>query len=179
MAEFPLIVLLVSVSVPLLTTPPPTLLFPPVSVRLEIVAETLAPTSITRLALLALIVRPAAGPVMVVAPVVSLRANCIPLRVMVWAVLNTVESKLTVSAPAFKLAWPMAQRKLPLLLSSSEFMTVKVLSNCRSSSPSKNSPRLKNRILRRRTFWVARNRANILRSKAKVRNGMMRNSWVS
>ena len=92
------------VTSPALYTPPPTVDFPPVIVRLEIVAEALALIANTLLTLLPLIVTPAAEPVMVVAPVVSLSSSCVPPRVIVWAVLNTVESKLMVSAPAFELA---------------------------------------------------------------------------
>ena len=72
----------------------------------------LAPTSSTRLALLPLIVTPAAGPVMVVAPVVSVSVNCVPPRVMVWDVLNTVESKVMASAPVSELAKLTAWRRL-------------------------------------------------------------------
>ena len=71
LAVLPLRVTLVSVTVPRLSSPPPTpVTVPPVIVSPEIDAVTLALTWNTRLAWLPLTVTPAAGPVIVSVPVV-------------------------------------------------------------------------------------------------------------
>ena len=51
--------------------------------------------------------------------------------------VSKLASKSIVSAPAVEFAWPTAQRRVPALPSSSVLVTVKVDSNCRSSSASK------------------------------------------
>ena len=61
---------------------------PPVMVSPEIVAVTPLSTWNTRPALLPLTVTPAAGPVIVVAPVVSVSSSWPPVRVIVCGVLN-------------------------------------------------------------------------------------------
>ena len=142
-AELPLTVQLVSVAVPtLLNRPPPRVAGggvaadgavgqrgraaivvagrrrwpvaePPVIVSPEIDAVTPASTWNTRLAPLPLTVTPAAGPVIVSVPVVSLSSSWRRLRVIVCGVVNTVGSKLIVSAPPVEFAWPIAQRSVP------------------------------------------------------------------
>src|SRR5262245_22014105 len=160
---------LVSVAVPRLYRPPPTDALPPVIVSPEIGAVT--PPSIwnTRLALLPLIVTPAAGPVIVSVPLVSVSSSWPPLRVIVRAVLNTVGSKLIVFAPAVVFAWPTAQRRLPTLPSSRAFVTVNVAGTLRSSSASRVS-RVRGGTLRT-VRWPGR--ANNLRMQERV---VMRNS---
>ena len=69
---------------------------------------------------------------MVVAP---LRSSSPRVSVIVWGVAKTpVVSKSIVFAPAVVFAWPIAQRSVPVLPSSSVLVTVKVASSVRSSS---------------------------------------------
>src|SRR5262249_60265664 len=56
-------------------------------------------------------VPPAAGPVIVSVPVLSVSSSWPPVRVIVLAVLNTVLSKTIVSSPPFVFAWAMAWRR--------------------------------------------------------------------
>ena len=65
-------------------------MLPPVIVSPEIDAVTLASTWNTRLSPPPLTVTPAAGPVIVCVPVVSLSSSWVPLRVIVCGVLKTV-----------------------------------------------------------------------------------------
>src|SRR5262249_12800459 len=113
LAELPLMVQLVSVAVPRLYRPPPTNALPPVIVSPE--RDAVTPPSIwnTRLALLPLIVTPAAGPVIVSVPLVLLSSSWVPVRVIVCGEANTVGSKVMVEIPAeSKLAKAMASRRL-------------------------------------------------------------------
>ena len=70
----------------------------------EIDAVTPLSTWNTRLALPPLTVTPAAGPVIVVGPVVSLSSSWLPVRVIVCGVAKTVGSKVIVSVPPTD--WP-------------------------------------------------------------------------
>ena len=83
MTELPLMVQSVSVAVPLLYRPPPPLAVPPLIVSPEKDAVTPASTWNTRLSPPPLTVTPAAGPVIVVTPVVSVSSSCVPARVIV------------------------------------------------------------------------------------------------
>src|SRR5262249_13724439 len=65
----------------------------------------------TRLALSPLTVTPTLGPVIVVAPVVSVSSSWVPPRVIVRAVLNTVGSNVIVSSPTFVFAMASASRR--------------------------------------------------------------------
>ena len=93
--------------------PPPLPLpaLPPVIVIPEIDAVTLASTWNTWLAPPALTVTPAFGPLIVSLPVVSLSSSWVPFRVIVCGVMNTVLSKVIVSAPPFVFARPIAWRR--------------------------------------------------------------------
>ena len=75
--------------------------------------DAVTPPSIwnTRLALLPLTVTPAAGPVIVSVPVVSLSSSWVPFRVIVCGVAKTVVSKSIVLAPPVEFAWPIASRR--------------------------------------------------------------------
>ena len=81
---------------------------PPVIVSPEIDAVTPPSTWNTRLGPPPLTVTPAAGPVIVSVPVVSLSSSWVPVRVIVCGVLNTVLSKSIVSVPPAEFAWPIA-----------------------------------------------------------------------
>ena len=109
-AELPLTVQSVSVSVPPLLNRPPPLpaVVPPVIVIPEIDAVTPPSTRNTRLSLAPPTVTPAAGPVIEVAPLVSVSSSWVPPRVIVWGELNTVLSKVIVSAPWFEFAISIA-----------------------------------------------------------------------
>jgi hypothetical protein len=98
-AELPLMVQSVSVTEPpsLYRPPPFSEVEPPVMVRPLKLAVTPASTWNTRLAPPPLTVTPAAGPVIVSVPVVSLSSSWVPFRVIVCGVLNTVLSKVMVS----------------------------------------------------------------------------------
>ncbi len=76
-------------------------------VRPEIEAVTFWSTWRTRLLPPALTVRPAAGPVIVWTPVVSLSSSWLPLSVIVWGVPKTVESKTIAFAWLLASAWAM------------------------------------------------------------------------
>ena len=91
---------------------------PPVIVSPEIDAVTPPSTWNTRLSPPPLTVTPAFGPVIVSVPLVSLSSSWVPVRVIVCGVLNTVLSKVIVSAPPAEFAWPTAQRSVPTLPSS-------------------------------------------------------------
>src|SRR5262249_32588051 len=119
--------------------PPPPPPLPPVIVSPEKDPVTFESTRNTRLALLPLTVTPAAGPVIVVAPVVSLSSSWLPPRVIVFAVLNTVLSKTIVSGPAFAFAWAIASRRSvwPATCVSVGLFTVKVEGQQRPSSASR------------------------------------------
>ncbi len=95
----PLTVQSVSASEPWLYRPPPLSALPPLIVSSDREADAPGLMANTRLALLPLIVTPAAGPVIVSVPVVSLSSSWVPARVIVFGVLNTVLSKVIVSAP--------------------------------------------------------------------------------
>ena len=104
-AELPLTVQSVSVSVPpsLYRPPPVPAVLPPVIVRPEIDAVTFASTWNTRLSPPPLTVTPAAGPVIVSVPVVSLSSSWRRQRDRL-GVAKTVGSKVIVWAPAGH--WP-------------------------------------------------------------------------
>ena len=78
-------------------------------------------------------VTPAAGPVIVCVPPVSLSSSWPPLSVIVWGVLNTVESKTIVFAWSSALAWLMQYRRSPASLeplpASPRLLTVNVASS--------------------------------------------------
>src|SRR5262245_50971284 len=104
-AVLPLTVQSVRTSVPLLIRPPPSApkALPPVIVSPDIAADAPLLTWNTRSVLLPLIVTPAAGPVIVVVAA-SVSVSWPPVRVIVCGVLNTVLSKVIVSAPGCGLA---------------------------------------------------------------------------
>src|SRR5262245_58274985 len=89
--ELPLTVQLVSVAAPFsMNTPPPLpVVLPPVIVSPKIDALAPGATWNTRLALLAFTATPAAGPVIDVAPVLSVRSICVPDRVIVCGAAKT------------------------------------------------------------------------------------------
>jgi hypothetical protein len=109
---------------------------PPVIISPEMDAVTSASTWNTRLSPPPLTVTPAAGPVIVAVPTVSLNSSWVPARVIVCGVLNTPLSKSIVSSPACAFAWPTAQRRLPALPSSRVLRTANVDGTQRPSSPS-------------------------------------------
>ncbi len=86
----------------------------------------------TRLSPSPSIVTPAAGPVIVSAPLVLLSSSGQPVRVMVSAVSNTVLSKSIVLAPGFEFARSISQRSEPAPLSA-VLVTVNVDISLRSS----------------------------------------------
>src|SRR5262249_10356066 len=102
----------------------------------EIDAVTISSTWNTRLVPPLLTVTPALGPVIEVAPVVSLSSSWVPARVIVRGVLNTPRSKSIVSSPAVEVSWATARRRLAALASSRVLTTVKVDGTVRSSSAS-------------------------------------------
>ena len=97
--------------------PPPTAWrWPPVIVSPEIDAVTLGLIRNTRLSPPPLTVTPAAGPVIVSVPCVSLSVElALPVRVIVWAVAKTVGSKVIVLATVTHSPWrwPGADRVSP------------------------------------------------------------------
>ena len=118
---------LVSVKAPELKIAPPVpslAALPPVIVKFSSVAVTPELTSMMRkacvpAAVLRATATPTDGPVMVVAPVVSVSVSWPAVRAIVFGVLNTVLSKSIVSAPVVEFAWPTAQnRRVPTLPSS-------------------------------------------------------------
>src|SRR5262249_34914627 len=112
-AALPLTVQLVSVAVPKLYRPPPLPELPPVIVSPEREAVTSPSTWNTRLSPSPLTVTPAAGPVMVSFALVLLSSSWVPVRVIVFAVLNTPRSKVIWVFPKRSLlAKPMASRRL-------------------------------------------------------------------
>ena len=88
-----------------------------------------------------LMVTPAAGPVIVCVPPVSSSSSWPPLSVIVWGVLNTVESKTIVFAWLSALAWLMQYRRSPASLeplpASPRLLTVNVASKARPSRTSR------------------------------------------
>ena len=138
LAELPLTVQLVSVAVPpsLYRPPPLSPALPPVIVSPEIDAVTPPSTWNTRLSPPPLTVTPAFGPVIVSVPVVSLSSSWPPVRVIVCGVLNTVLSKVIVSAPPVVFAWAIAWRRSiwPVTGVSVGLLTTIVDSSLRSSS---------------------------------------------
>src|SRR5260370_39865215 len=93
----PLTVQSVSASEPWLYRPPPLSALPPLIVRSDRDADAPGLMANTRLALLPLIVTPAAGPVIVSVPVVSLSSSWVPPRGIVSGVWHTVLSEQLVS----------------------------------------------------------------------------------
>src|SRR5262245_44290012 len=73
-------------------------------------------------------------------------------RTMVFSAANAVLSKFIESAPAVVLAWPTAQRKLPVLPSSSVLSTVNVAGTRRSSN---GTTAIRVRPIGRRVGWLA------------------------
>ena len=82
-------------------------MLPPVIVIPEMDAVTFASTWSTRLVPPPLTVTPAAGPVIVSVPVVSLSSSCVPDNGIVCGVANTPLSKVIVSSPPAEFAWVM------------------------------------------------------------------------
>src|SRR5262249_17871923 len=130
-------------------------------------AVTIPSTWNTRLSPPPLTVTPPAGPVIAVAPVVSVSSSWLPARVIVCGVLNTPLAKVIVSAPAVEFAWPTPQRRLPTLPSSRSLWTVKVDGTVRSSSSSR-AGRARGGALR---IGRVTGRANRLRTQERIDMG--------
>ena len=101
----------------------------------EIDAVTLALTWNTRLAPPPLTVTPAAGPVIVCVPLVSLSMSWVPVRVIVWGVFQIVPEKVIVFAWPLLFAVAIAAASEPVR-DALVLVTVNVASSLRSSSAS-------------------------------------------